>query len=88
MLKSTTLTASDARSNFYNLISEASKGLRSFEITLRGSNPVVLISKEELESWLETVDILSSPEEMQSIKSAAKKHKLISHADLKKSLGL
>ena len=87
MLNSTTVTASDARADLYNLIRETSKGLRSFEITLRDSDPVMLISKSELESWMETLDILNSPQEINSIRSSKKHKKFTSHADLKKSLG-
>jgi prevent-host-death family protein len=83
----TTYTASEARSKLYSLIREAAKGLKAFEIKLRGSEPVVLMSKEELESWQETLDILSNPEEVKAINKARKSKKFISHEQVLKKLG-
>ena len=88
MNNTTTYTASEARSKLYKLIRSASKGLKSFEIKLRGSDPVVLISKSELESWQETIDILNSPEEAKAIKKANKQTKTISHQHMLKAIGL
>jgi prevent-host-death family protein len=84
----TTLTASEARENLYTLIKTVSNGLRSYEINLRGANPVVLISKNELESWIETLDVLSSPKEVEAIKMGKKEKRLISHNDILKRLDL
>ncbi|KKU30717.1 MAG: hypothetical protein UX46_C0014G0008 [Candidatus Amesbacteria bacterium GW2011_GWC1_46_24] len=84
----TTLTASEAREDLYTLIKTVSNGLRSYEINLRGSSPVVLISKSEIESWFETLDILSSPEEMKAINESKKGKKVYSHNDVFKILGL
>jgi prevent-host-death family protein len=83
-----TLTASDARENLYQLIKKASKGLQAFEIKLRGSEPVVLLSKSELESWEETLDIMSSPAEVKAFRTARKETKLYSESDIKRMLGL
>ncbi|OGD62017.1 hypothetical protein A2160_00430 [Candidatus Beckwithbacteria bacterium RBG_13_42_9] len=87
-LNVTTYTASEARDKLYGLIKSASKGLRSYEIKLRGSDPVLLINKTELESWLETLDILSNPQEIKSIRKAKKEKKTFSHQQMMKSLGL
>jgi len=84
----TPLTASEAREDLYSLIKKTSAGLRSYEIKLRGADPVMLISKSELESWLETLDILSSPEEVKAVRAAKKEKKLISQSDVLKKLGL
>jgi len=63
----TTIAATKARSNFYSLIKNVSQGLKTFEITLRGQDPVVLINKQDLESLQETAEILSIPGARQSI---------------------
>lgn len=73
----TTFTASEARENFYDLVRAAGKGLRMYEITLRGAKPVVLMSKEELEGWLETLDIMANPEEVRAINIARKQKRNI-----------
>ncbi len=88
MLNSSTLTASEARDQLYTLIKLASKGLRSYEIKLRGADPVILISKDELDSWIETADIMSNPEEVSAIRSSRKEKTGISHEELIKSLGI
>lgn len=83
-----TYTASEARKKLYRLIRQASRGLRSYEIKLRGSDPVVLMSKAELESWQETLDILSNPKEAKTLKKAMKETSAIAHNDMLKAIGL
>lgn len=88
MNHSATLTASQTRKNLYSLIKSASQGLKSFIINLRGADPVVLISKKELESWQETIDILQSKSEIKAVRQAKKQKKTISHTNMLKEIGL
>lgn len=82
-------TVSEARKNLYDLVRDASSGVKTFEIKLRGSNEsVVLINKSELEAWQETLDILSSPQEIKAIRKAKSQKKNISHKDMLKAIGL
>ncbi|OGV90561.1 hypothetical protein A3A66_02355 [Microgenomates group bacterium RIFCSPLOWO2_01_FULL_46_13] len=82
-------TVSEARKRLYSLIKSASRGLRSYEIKLRGkSESVILINKRELESWQETLDILSNPEEIRAIRTGKKQKRTLSHADMLKAVGL
>ena len=84
-----TLTVSEARENLYNLVRTASRGLKTYEITIRGEDDsVVLINRSELEAWQETLDILSSRREISAVRQARKEKKTISHQDLLKELGL
>ena len=84
-----TYTASEARKNLYDLVKSASKGLKTYEITLRGSEEsVILMSKAELEAWQETLDILASPEEIRAVRNAKKEKKIVSHQNLLKALRL
>lgn len=85
---SATLTASQARENLYFIIKKTSQGLKNFVINLRGSDPVVLISQKELESWQETIDILQSKSEIKAIRQAKKQKKTISHTNMLKEIGL
>ena len=87
MLNITTYTASEARNKLYKLVKKASIGINAYEIKLRGSDSVLLISKDEVESWLETLDILSNPEEAKAIDKARKSEKLIPHEQVVKELG-
>lgn len=87
MIQTSTLTASEARSNLYKLIRTASKGLRAFEIRLRGAEPVILLSKQELEDWIETASILSDPNASKAIDEGlkeAKKGVLVPFSEIKK----
>ncbi|MEK7470452.1 MAG: type II toxin-antitoxin system Phd/YefM family antitoxin [Patescibacteria group bacterium] len=86
MINTSTITASEARDDLYNIIRKASRGLRAFEIKLRGVSPVVLISKEELEGWLETLDIMASPEEVEALDEARNEKTTISLEDVLKKM--
>jgi len=44
------------------------------------------VDKGELESWAETMDILSNPEEVEALRISKKQKGLISHKDLLKKL--
>lgn len=63
-----TLPANEARANFYQLLDEVDSKLRQFTITLRGKQKAVIMSAEEYEGWLETLDIMSDPKLVASIK--------------------
>ena len=78
------LTASEARQNFYRVVKDVARGLGSYEIRLRGADSVVIVNRDELESWLETLDILSSPEEAKAVRKAKRERKLIPLARLLK----
>jgi prevent-host-death family protein len=88
MIKTKTVTATQARSDLYNLIDQASKGLSAVEIVSRGKEPVILMSKAEVESWEETLDVLSSPPEMAAIRAAQSEIEAIPHQQVKELLDL
>jgi prevent-host-death family protein len=83
-----TYTASEARDNLYSLIKKASSRLSAFEITLRGSESVILINKAELEEWQETFDILSNKNEAKAVRVARKQKKTISHSEMLRQLNV
>ncbi|MEI6691047.1 MAG: type II toxin-antitoxin system Phd/YefM family antitoxin [bacterium] len=84
--KVTTINASDARADFYNLVKMAASGSKTFEITLRDSSTAVLISRDELESWMETLDVMSSPAEVKAIRESMTSDESISLDELKLEL--
>jgi PHD/YefM family antitoxin component YafN of YafNO toxin-antitoxin module len=57
MSQTSTYTASQTRDNLFRLIKKTASGLIKPEITLKGSDPVIMISKAEYESWMETLSI-------------------------------
>ncbi len=67
-----TLTVSDARINLYDMLEEVQKYLRRFVITHHGKPQAVLMPIEDLESWEETLDIMSNKKLMRDIRQAEK----------------
>lgn len=66
------VSASEARKQLYSLVKAVGKKGSGYEITLQGSKPVLLISKEDFESWQETFDILMNTKEANDIREASK----------------
>lgn len=64
----TIIPASEARSNFYNLLDEVSSTSKRFIITRRGRAQAVVLSPEEVESWEETLEIMSNKKLVKDIK--------------------
>lgn len=83
---SSNLQASEARSNFYQILDEAGNNLRQFTISPRGKPPVVIMSAEEFEGWQETLEILSDKKLVASINRAMKSNKTYSLDEVKKML--
>ncbi len=67
-----TLTVSDARTNLYDMMEEVRKYLRRFVITHHGKPQAVLMPVEDLESWEETLDIMSNKKLMRDLGQAEK----------------
>jgi len=61
------ITASDARSNFYELVEQSNKNFSNFVITHKGKPKAVMISYESFESWQETITVLSDKRLMNQI---------------------
>lgn len=77
-----TVSASDARADLYNLIKKAAQGRESYEIVLRGSEPVIMMSRREIGEWMETLDVMSSPDEVRAIRESAENSERISLDEL------
>lgn len=82
-----TLPASQARTNFYQILDEVGDKLRQFTITRRGKQKAVIMSAEEYEGWLETLDVISDPQLVASIKRGLKSKKRYTEAEAKRILG-
>ncbi len=87
----TTISASTARANLYDLIDQVALSGKRVGITKKGETKVVLMSVEELESWEETNDILADKKLMRDLKEAEEdieKGRFITFEQLKKDLKL
>lgn len=65
------ITATNARSNLFNILKNTIKGHRQIRITTKDGN-AILLSEEDYESVLETAHLLSIPGFLNSIKKADK----------------
>ncbi|MBI4064697.1 MAG: type II toxin-antitoxin system Phd/YefM family antitoxin [Elusimicrobia bacterium] len=67
----TTLTATKAREQLFRLIERTTRRHEAFEITSRNGQ-AVLISEEDYEDLIETLELLSNPGLLKSIRKAKK----------------
>ncbi len=63
------LTATEARKELFTLLKRSVRGHRQYRITHRQGD-VVLLSQEDYESLLETLELLSTPGLLRSIRRA------------------
>ena len=87
----TTISATQARANLYDLIDEVALSGKRVGITKKGETKAVLISVEELESWEETNEILADKKLMRDLRQAEKDIKegrVHDWEDVKKELGI
>jgi antitoxin YefM len=86
-----TLPITEARNKLTTLVDRADRLLEKFIITVNGKPGAVLMSHDEYESWVETMDILSEPGALEEIKKAEKEveeGKYHDWEDVKKELKL
>lgn len=60
----------EARNHFTQLVEEASNFFARFTITRKGKPEAVLMSKEEYDALLDTLEILANKETMRSLRRA------------------
>ena len=68
-LKMKTLTATDARNEWFELLKKSVKGHQTYRITAKEGGDI-LLSEEYYESLIETLELLSVPGMSSSIKKA------------------
>jgi len=81
-----TIPLAEAKKNLSSLIRDIEKKYDRFTITKNGVNKVVMLSSEEFDGLMETLDILTSKEEREAIaraKKQVKKRQTISLKNIK-----
>lgn len=68
----TTLSLAEARANLSKLVDAAVTTQEIFEITRNGNRDAILMSADEYDSLIETIDILGDEETMVKLRSALK----------------
>ncbi|MEK7640924.1 MAG: type II toxin-antitoxin system Phd/YefM family antitoxin [Patescibacteria group bacterium] len=85
-----TLSISEARKKIFDIAKEVQKPDKHFVLTDKGEPKAVILSAEEYDSLMETMDILSDPNALQKINKAEaeyKKGEYSSWSQVKKNLG-
>jgi len=75
ILKGNTVPISEARAELPEIVERVRKLHNKYFITKRGKVEAVIMSAEELESWGETLDILSNKAEIKALKRAERQMK-------------
>lgn len=85
-----TLSISEARKKIFKIAEETQKPGNYYTFTENGRPKVVLMSAEEFDSLMETMEILSEPKIMANIEKAEEEYKkgeYITWDEMKKELG-
>lgn len=64
----TTLSLADARANLSKLVESAVTTHERFDVTRNGDRVAVLMSADDYDALLETVDVLSRPDEVAAVR--------------------
>ncbi len=87
----TTVSATQARANLYDLIDEVASSGKRVGITKKGETKAVLISSDELASWEATMDVMSDTKLVKGIRKGMediKKGRVVSWEEVKRKAGL
>lgn len=87
----TTVSATQARNNLYNLINEVATSGKRVGITNKGETKAVLISPEELRSWEVTMEVMNDKELVDQLRESEediKVGRVYDWEDVKKELGI
>jgi prevent-host-death family protein len=66
----TTVPLAEARANLSRLVDEAVRTHQRVEVTRKGRRSAVILSADDYDSLMETLDILSDPDLMREIREA------------------
>lgn len=86
-----TIPVTQARKDFFKLITAADRTGASVTITLNGRPKAVIMSVEDFEGWQETLEIFADSELVKGIKQGlhdVKTGKIYNERDVKKKLNL
>lgn len=81
------MTATEARKDFFSVLKAAGKPGRTITITLGGEPPVIMMSAEEFEGWVETLEIMSDPELVRQLDKAKTESETITLDELMEEFG-
>ena len=86
-----TIPITEGRKKLFKIVEEVQKPDTYYTFTVDGKPQVVLMSKDEFDSIMETIEIMSDPEIMKDLKKADedfKKGRYSSWEEIKEKLGI
>jgi len=64
------INATEVRKSFFKLLEKVGRGPYAINITVKGVPKAIMMNKEEFEGWMATIETLSDPELMRSIRES------------------
>lgn len=71
-----TLSLKEARDQFSDIVDKAGRLSERFVVTKNGTPKAVVMGADEFESWVETLELLSNPKAVKSLKQGLKEAKV------------
>lgn len=68
----TTLSVSEAKAHFLELIRASDQKLERFVITKQGKPAAVIMNADEFEGWIETLELISNKKVLKELREAKK----------------
>ena len=91
MNSKTTLSVTEARKDFFNLLDQVEKSNVPYTLTVKGKPKAVIMNADEYDSWMETHEIMSDPKILDDIKKAEaeyQKGEYVNWSKVKNDLGI
>lgn len=70
-----TLSLKEARSRFSSLVDKASRLSERYVVTKNGTPTAVVMGAEEFEEWIETLEVVTNPNTLKSLRQGLKEAK-------------
>ncbi len=77
----------EARQKFSSLVDRVDRLSERFVVTKNGTPRAVLMSAEEFESWVETLELMSNPKAVKALEQGLKEAKARKFASFKEVFG-
>ncbi len=84
---SKTIPLKEARQKFSSLVDRVDRLSERFVVTKNGTPRAVLMSAEEFESWVETLELMSNPKAVKALEQGLKEAKARKFASFKEVFG-
>lgn len=81
-----TLSATDARKDFFKILEKVNEPDGTYVLTLGGRPRAVIMSIDEYAKWQETIEIMNDPEIMKDLKEAEEEFKRGEYVSLEEIL--